>query len=848
MKISVKPQYQNLLKEEQTLLNLYINEYNDMFQYILTQQQNEFIENIIKRVELTLKKKFNDIPLTIKKHVEQFLIDQIYLKEYSLALNSLKSIKRRLHDSSKIFNGKINEHCDKDKKNEYYIHSCGNRFYINNYKPVVNFQNFQEPEKKIDSFLICIDCNMIYKSNLIKFHCNEKNIDFYSKIYTEGKDKELPFATWKKYHCNAIINDTMKCPICKKSLLYDKENEKLICKKCNKKVNPKKITWKCLICKKDFTSEAKEYNNLEYKNIKLCVKEVLLNKIKAKPEKIVCKCNIDINSIIFYHKPSCSGELYIGEMDNRKIVVCNKCDSLGYYDNYIWTCPHCQKRFRIKKDNNKMYQTENNQKNHVNKLKSNYEIIYRSGIKIKSPLLKKGRCESSSPDDNKNNQRIWRSSNKSFLMNYLKNQDSNNELSSFARKFNSRSPLQILRNGLNDGKNLKGDFDNCVLKEEDEKEENDEILFRKTESNLFNMIMGYNFNRDKSKEKNKGISPNKNNYMKGNKNSNKFSTSTSENSISEKDIKCKNEKEENNKLIEDKEKEIEKLNELEFDINNLEIKEQIGEGSFGKIFKVISPSGKIYALKKIMTSKKEDIEDVQHEYNILKELKKCSKRYNLINIYNMQTKQLDPTTFVLYVIMDLASRDWEKEVLDRGKNKNFYDERELIKILSDLVRTFAQLQRMNISHRDIKPQNILYFEEKNSYKLSDFGEAKALINSCEVTAKRTLRGSELYMSPLLFKAMRNKRVYIKEVKHNIFKSDVYSFGLLALFAAALNYNALYDIRELNSNFSVRVVLEKYLKRHYSPVFIDLLATMLDVDEKSRIDFLELEKIFEEYEN
>ena len=249
-----------------------------------------------------------------------------------------------------------------------------------------------------------------------------------------------------------------------------------------------------------------------------------------------------------------------------------------------------------------------------------------------------------------------------------------------------------------------------------------------------------------------------------------------------------------------------------------------------------------------MTSKKEDIEDVQHEYNILKELKKCSKRCNLINIYNMQTKQLDPTTFVLYVIMDLASRDWEKEVLDRGKNKNFYDERELIKILSDLVRTFAQLQRMNISHRDIKPQNILYFEENNSYKLSDFGEAKALINSCEVTAKRTLRGSELYMSPLLFKAMRNKRVYIKEVKHNIFKSDVYSFGLLALFAAALNYNALYDIRELNSNFSVRVVLEKYLKRHYSPVFIDLLATMLDVDEKSRIDFLELEKIFEEYEN
>jgi hypothetical protein len=95
--------------------------------------------------------------------------------------------------------------------------------------------------------------------------------------------------------------------------------------------------------------------------------------------------------------------------------------------------------------------------------------------------------------------------------------------------------------------------------------------------------------------------------------------------------------------------------------------------------------------------------------------------------------------------------------------------------------------------------------------------------------------------------MRNKRVYITEVKHNIFKSDVYSFGLMSFFAASLSYESLYDIRELNSNFSVRVVLEKYLKRHYSPVFIDLIATMLDVDEKSRIDFLDLEKIIQEYE-
>ena len=57
MNISRKTKYQNLTKEEQNLLNLYLNEYEEMFQFILIQPQNEFIDNIIKRVELSLKKK-----------------------------------------------------------------------------------------------------------------------------------------------------------------------------------------------------------------------------------------------------------------------------------------------------------------------------------------------------------------------------------------------------------------------------------------------------------------------------------------------------------------------------------------------------------------------------------------------------------------------------------------------------------------------------------------------------------------------------------------------------------------------------------------------------------------------
>ena len=57
MKTQRKIQIENFSKEEQKLLNIYLNEYNDIFQSILLMPPNEFIHNIIKRVQITLKKK-----------------------------------------------------------------------------------------------------------------------------------------------------------------------------------------------------------------------------------------------------------------------------------------------------------------------------------------------------------------------------------------------------------------------------------------------------------------------------------------------------------------------------------------------------------------------------------------------------------------------------------------------------------------------------------------------------------------------------------------------------------------------------------------------------------------------
>jgi hypothetical protein len=55
--------YKSLSNEEKKLLNIYISEYNYIFQTILIYPPSEFIQNIVKRVELSLKKKFNEIHL-----------------------------------------------------------------------------------------------------------------------------------------------------------------------------------------------------------------------------------------------------------------------------------------------------------------------------------------------------------------------------------------------------------------------------------------------------------------------------------------------------------------------------------------------------------------------------------------------------------------------------------------------------------------------------------------------------------------------------------------------------------------------------------------------------------------
>ena len=283
-----------------------------------------------------------------------------------------------------------------------------------------------------------------------------------------------------------------------------------------------------------------------------------------------------------------------------------------------------------------------------------------------------------------------------------------------------------------------------------------------------------------------------------------------------------------------------------FNSEDYTIIRQIGKGSYGKIYLVEDPkTKKNYALKKVPIGDVYDLKINQDEYRLTRKLLQTNPELMIVKKYGIEFKKLDKYNLMMYVLMEAANCDWEQEILNRQKDKAYYKEIEIVNILKSLVETFSILQKKGISHRDVKPQNILCFG-KDGYKISDFGEAKTKkrelggmknIDYDLNTKKQTIRGTELYMSPILFNALQNKKN--ETVKYNAYKSDVFSLGMCFLLASSLDFEALYKIREEKNMEIVKESIFKYLKGKFSNHYINLLIMMLNVDEKLRPDFVEL---------
>ena len=349
----------NLTENEFILFQTAEYEYNDLFPEILKFNKATFFSSLQRYILINLSPKNISFPNGTLDKILKIIEIHYYAKDYrklsNLITTESKQSKYLTFDGSNFLS-----HCTKTQK---AIHTCGNKFLL----------------LEGGRFLYCSNCNLIYHYKNVLLLCDHCNKEYYTQIKEINSiqkyclEKNLKPATWSKYHCNAIMNDTMKCQTCN-NILYLNSKNKLVCLNCNTEFNQFDIKWKCMICHKEFNSEAKEYDPFIFKVIKITVKKTLFKGIEAKPPFVPC-CKISleqINNYKFLHKKECNGILYEGDMNGKKIVVCSKCHMLNYYLNHYWCCPICKQRFKVEHNSEDINNTKHRSIKEFNNKRANH--------------------------------------------------------------------------------------------------------------------------------------------------------------------------------------------------------------------------------------------------------------------------------------------------------------------------------------------------------------------------------------------------------------------------------------------------------------------------------------------
>ena len=727
---------------------------------------------------------------------------------------------------------------------------------------------YYNDKKKI---LKCFGCQWNHLLKDMKWIC-----ELCDKEFTSGVKEYVKFETKPLVNCvrNTLVDKIparpAECPCCKaeprlymfkhsdkkcKGILYLgylQKKEMAVCSNCRLVQKIKEIKWNCPSCEAYFICNKNENKKEVRKNNYLLKPTITMENDREKKDK-----NIKFNEM----KMSMAG----ANPRNVNISINRENIRGKSFSKKIVNGLFNEEKENINKKENKRMTTSRLIFNNINLVKNNNNIDNNNNYSIKEEDEFDTKPQKQSKNDKKNIRILIEDSNlKQNNHNYQK--ISKYILSSKNINNESRSPKNIFLLNRLQTPSLLGDkklkfFGNNKYSSQRDAERNSQI---NSDGNRLSLNQKFiKFNKEllkKNKDKYSGIkekkfipTSDKNISLNLQININNINFNNipidDKNDSSNKRIKTSilDEKIDNDfnlkkreKLMKLLEKKYEKgVEDIEPDENfipeDFTIIKQIGEGTFGKIYCIEWPKNKKrYAMKKMILRTMEELNINQEKTNILFNFIKKTNCNGVIKLYGDQCEQKNEAEFIYYVLMELASIDWESEIKKRSEKKKYYTEGELIIIMNQLIESFSLLQKNNITHRDIKPQNILIVN--NKYKICDFGEAKII--QTQGVIQQSIRGTELYMSPILFKALNRRQ---KNIVHNTYKSDVFSLGMCILLAATLTYQSLYDIRELDNMESVKNILVKYLIVKYSYNFVGTLLKMLEINEDLRPDFIQLEQ-------
>ncbi|CAI9087735.1 OLC1v1021883C2 [Oldenlandia corymbosa var. corymbosa] len=196
--------------------------------------------------------------------------------------------------------------------------------------------------------------------------------------------------------------------------------------------------------------------------------------------------------------------------------------------------------------------------------------------------------------------------------------------------------------------------------------------------------------------------------------------------------------------------------------NNFAIKNRIGEGGFGPVYKGTMPNGQTIAVKRLSRGSSQGTEEFINEIALVAKL----QHRNLVRMLGYCLEGEEKLLIYEYVpnrSLDFFLFDPEKRSLLNWSTR--------YKIIGGTARGLLYLHedsRLKIIHRDLKASNVLLDKNMNP-KIADFGMARLFeFDQSEANTNR-IAGTFGYMAP-------------EYALHGMFsvKSDVFSFGVLVL--------------------------------------------------------------------
>ncbi len=192
---------------------------------------------------------------------------------------------------------------------------------------------------------------------------------------------------------------------------------------------------------------------------------------------------------------------------------------------------------------------------------------------------------------------------------------------------------------------------------------------------------------------------------------------------------------------------------------DFEIREEIGKGGMGQVYKARQISLDRDVAIKILPSNLSGVEEFRERFDI--EAKAVASLVHE-NILQMYSKGITDDG-IHYFAMEYVDGEDLSDKINRGVH---FSEKDAVDIAIQVCRGLETAWRKNIIHRDIKPSNIMV-AKNGTVKIADFGLAKSLDATKKMTQTNMYMGTVAYTSP--------EQGEGKPLDH---RTDIYSLGIV----------------------------------------------------------------------